>query len=148
MFAIQRAGCTSSRVIFLLVYVNLLSSEQSVTEEEIRELLTDYVEKQGCWGGRPAEKWPISKIEDCNVYIGTLETFIEERDVERLVKSYTGGAVDDKANGHVPGPWEIDMKHEFPLLFTSKKVVREKIPSSESVKTCGGTALDFHMLVC
>lgn len=113
------------------------SSEQSVTEEEIRELLTDYVERQGCWGGRPADKWPISKIEDCNVYIGTLETFIEERDVEKLVKSYTGGAVDDKADGHVPGPWEIDMRHEFPLLFTSKKVARQKIPSSESVKTCG-----------
>lgn len=134
--------------MFLLWNANWSGSEQSVTEEEIRELLTDYVEKQGCWGGRPAHKWPISKIEDCNVYIGTLETFIEERDVERLVKSYTGGAVDDGANGRVPGPWEIDMRHEFPLLFTPKKVARQKIPSSESVQTCGGTALNFHMWAC
>jgi hypothetical protein len=138
-------GCISLRVMLWLCTVNWLSSEQSVTEEEIRELLTDYVERQGCWGGRPADKWPISKIEDCNVYIGTLETFIEERDVERLVKSYTGGAVNDKADGHAPGAWEIDMRHEFPLLFTQKKLARQKIPSSESVKTCGGMALKFYM---
>ena len=144
MFVIQQA----LRVILLLCNVNWLSSEQSVTEEEIRELLTDYVEKQGCWGGRPAHKWPISKIEDCNVYIGTLETFIEERDVEKLVKPYTGGPVDDKANGSLPGPWEIDMRHEFPLLFTAKKVVHQKIPTSESVQTCGGMVLNLNMWVC
>lgn len=119
----------------------MLSSEQSATEEEIRELLTDYVEKQGCWGARPADKWPISKIEDCNVFIGTLETFIEERDVERLVKSYNGGPVDDKAassGGHAPGPWEIDMRHEFPLLFTPRKLARQRLPNSQSVQTCEG----------
>jgi len=117
-----------------------------VTEEEIRELLTDYVEKQGCWGGRPANKWSISKIEDCNVYIGTLETFIEERDMETRVKSYNGGSVDDKTSGHAPGPWEIDMRHEFPLLFTPRKLARQKMPSSESVQPCGGTGL-FNLYI-
>lgn len=112
-----------------------------MTEEEVRELLTDHIEKQGCWGGRPANKWPISKIEDCNVYIGTLETFIEERDVEKRVKPYNGGPVDDKAGGAAPGPWEIDMRHEFPYLFTPRKVARQKLPSSESVHTCEGTSL-------
>lgn len=112
--------------------------EQShVTEEEIREILTAYVEKQGCWGGRPANEWVISKIEDCNVYVGTLETFIEERDVERLVKPYTGGPVQDNSSKHVPGPWEIDMRHEFPLLFTTSKMVHQKIPSSVLVQPCG-----------
>lgn len=121
-----------------------------MSEEEIRELLTDHVGKQCCWGGRPASTWPINKIEDCDVYVATLETFIEERDVEtRVVKSYHGGPVDDKATGHVPGPWEIDMRHEFPLLFTPRKVARQKIPFSESVQTCEGmTQTCLHVCLC
>lgn len=127
--------------LFGVVVAN--SSEQWLTEEEIREILTDYVGKQGCWGGRPAHEWPIGKVEDCNVYIGTLETFIETRVVNNNVKSYSGGPVDGEGSGRrQQGPWEIDMRHEFPLLFTPKKEARLKVPHSESVQRCSGNTFN------
>ncbi|CAM6036733.1 unnamed protein product [Sphagnum compactum] len=111
-------------------------SVEGLHEEEIRELLTDYVDRYGCWGRRPAHKWSIEKVEDCNVFIGTLETFIEEREVVEQVKPYTGGQVDDNTGAHAPGPWEVDMRNEFPLLFISRKEAILKLPHSESVAKC------------
>lgn len=122
-----------------------MNSVQGLTDEEIRELLTDYVGRQGCWGARPAHEWPISKVEDCNVYIGTLETFIEEREVKKQVKPYSGGQVDDKSSGPPPGPWEVDMRHEFPLLFTPSKEARQKLLHSEAVERCPGATLATNM---
>eukprot|EP00250_Pteridium_aquilinum_P006262 c16218_g1_i1 orf=75-1403(+) len=113
-------------------------SVQVLEEEEIRELLMDHVGRHCCWGRSPARTWKILKIEDCNSYIGTLEMFIEERDVVDDVEPYAGGVVDGKDNGRVPGTWEVDMKEEFPLLFVSRKEVRTKLPHSEIVEKCQG----------
>jgi len=115
-----------------------MCSVEGLHEEEIRELLTDYVDRYGCWGRRPAHKWSIEKVEDCNVFIGTLETFIEEREVVEQVKPYTGGQVDDNTGARAPGPWEVDMRNEFPLLFISRKEAILKLPHSESVAKCPG----------
>ncbi|KAM1271864.1 hypothetical protein ACFX2I_032738 [Malus domestica] len=52
-------------------------------EVEIRELLIDHVGHRCCWGSRPARTLKIEKVEDCNVYVGTLDTFIEERETIR-----------------------------------------------------------------
>jgi len=49
-------------------------------EVEIRQLI-DHVGHHCCWASQPARRWKISAIEDCNVYVGTLETFIEEREI-------------------------------------------------------------------
>lgn len=113
-------------------------SVQVLEEEEIRELLLNYVSHHYCWGRSPARTWKIQKIEDCNSYIGTLETFIEERDVVDDVEPYGGGVVDGKDAGRVLGAWEVDMKGEFPLLFVSRKEARTKLPHSEVVEKCQG----------
>ncbi|OAE19380.1 hypothetical protein AXG93_698s1090 [Marchantia polymorpha subsp. ruderalis] len=88
----------------------------------------------------PAHKWPIKKVEDCNAYVGTLETFIEERDLTEDVEAYTGDAYASKEYGRAPGAWEVDMRDEFPLLFTPRKEARLKLPFSQRVENCGDVA--------
>lgn len=111
-------------------------SVQVLEEQEIRELLIDRVGHHFCWGGQPARSWSIQKIEDCNSYSGTLETFIEERDVIDEVEPYAGGTVDEKDSGRALTAWEVDMKAEFPLLFVSRKEARKTLPHSEVVERC------------
>jgi DnaJ-class molecular chaperone len=48
--------------------------------------------------------------------------------------------IDGKESGPEPGPWELDMKSEFPLLFVSRKEARLKVPHSEAVEKCSGCA--------
>ncbi|KAI4354628.1 hypothetical protein L6164_003477 [Bauhinia variegata] len=105
-------------------------------EVEIRELLIDHVGHRCCWGSRPARTWKIHAVEDCNVYVGTLDTFIEERETIRETKPYPGGKIDGKDNGPELGIWELDLRSQFPVLFIPHKEVREKIPHSEVIEKC------------
>eukprot|EP00252_Welwitschia_mirabilis_P011393 TRINITY_DN25625_c0_g1_i1.p1 TRINITY_DN25625_c0_g1~~TRINITY_DN25625_c0_g1_i1.p1 ORF type:complete len:420 (+),score=51.80 TRINITY_DN25625_c0_g1_i1:148-1407(+) len=116
----------------------LFGRGQGLDEVEIRELLIDHVGHRFCWGSMPARRWHIHAIEDCNSYVGTLETFIEEREVVSDVEPYMGGDIDGKDHGYEPGPWELDLRSEFPLLFVSRKEARVKVPHSEAVKKCYG----------
>ncbi|KAK3135897.1 hypothetical protein QOZ80_5BG0424910 [Eleusine coracana subsp. coracana] len=95
----------------------------TLDEVEIRQLLIDHVGHRCCWGGRPARTWKITSIEDCNVYVGTLETFIEERDVVTKKEPYESGKIDGRDKGPVPGVWELDLRSEFPLLFVPEKEI-------------------------
>ncbi|KAK9289762.1 hypothetical protein L1049_007921 [Liquidambar formosana] len=61
---------------------------QTLDEIEIRELLIDHVGHRCCWGSRPARTWKIQAVEDCNVYVGTLETFVEERETVKEREPY------------------------------------------------------------
>ncbi|KAF8687396.1 hypothetical protein HU200_043086 [Digitaria exilis] len=105
-------------------------------EVEIRQLLIEHVGHRCCWGSRPARKWKITSIEDCNVYVGTLETFIEERDIVTKKGPYESGIIDGRDNGPVLGVWELDLRSEFPLLFVPEKEVMVKIPHSEVIEKC------------
>ena len=107
-------------------------------EVEIRQLLIDHVGHRCCWGSRPARTWNITSIEDCNVYVGTLETFIEERDIVTKKEPYESGKIDGRDKGPVLGVWELDLRSEFPLLFIPEKEVMVKIPHSEVVEKCSG----------
>ncbi|XP_038883262.1 protein SSUH2 homolog [Benincasa hispida] len=109
---------------------------QILDEVEIRELLIDHVGHRCCWGSRPARRWKISAVEDCNVYVGTLDTFIEERDVIKETEPCRGGSIDGRNNGPELGIWELDLKSEFPLLFVPSKESRKRIPHSETVEKC------------
>lgn len=108
---------------------------------EIRQLLIDHVGHRCCWGSRPARTWRISAIEDCNVYVGTLETFIEERETVRDTVPCPGGKIDGKDNGPELGIWELDLRSEFPVLFVPHKETRTKIPNSEAIEKCSGMEL-------
>ncbi|KAL5202508.1 hypothetical protein ABZP36_013460 [Zizania latifolia] len=119
------------------VYQPSQDSRRDVLDEvEIRQLLIDYVGHRFCWGSRPARTWKITSIEDCNVYVGTLETFIEERDTVTEKEPYEGGKIDGRDKGPVLGVWELDLRSEFPLLFVPEKDVMVKIPHSEAIEKC------------
>lgn len=107
---------------------------------EIRELLIDHVGHRCCWGSRPARTWKIQAVEDCNVYVGTLDTFIEEREIIKETEPYPGGSIDGKDKGPELGIWELDLRSQFPFLFVPYREVREKIPHSEVIEKCSGCA--------
>lgn len=111
---------------------------QVLDEVEIRELLIDHVGHHFCWGSRPARTWRIHAVEDCNVYIGTLDTFIEERETIRVTVPYVGGKIDGRDSGPELGIWELDLRSEFPVLFIPHKESRAKIPHSETIEKCSG----------
>ncbi|KAJ4704529.1 protein SSUH2-like [Melia azedarach] len=113
---------------------------QILDEVEIRELLIDHVGHRCCWGSRPARTWKIHAIEDCNVYVGTLETFIEERETITETEPYLGGNIDGKDNGPVLGTWELDLRSQFPVLFVTHQETQVKIPHSETLEKCSGCA--------
>lgn len=109
---------------------------QILDEVEIRELLIDHVGHHCCWGSRPARTWKIHAVEDCNVYIGTLDTFVEEREIISETEPYPGGNIVGGDKGPELGIWELDLRSEFPVLFTPYKETRAKIPHSEKIEKC------------
>ncbi|KAH9621708.1 hypothetical protein KSS87_000754 [Heliosperma pusillum] len=111
---------------------------QVLDEAEIRELLMDYVGHRCCWGSRPARTWKIQMVEDCNVYVGTLDTFMEEREIIREKVPYNGGKIDGKDAGLELGVWELDLRAQFPVLFIPEKETRTKVPHSEAIEKCSG----------
>ncbi|XP_078178011.1 chaperone protein dnaJ-like protein isoform X2 [Carex rostrata] len=105
-------------------------------EVEIWQLLISHVGHRCCWGSGPARRWKITSIEDCDVYVGTLETFIEERETVEEKEPYLGGKVDGADKGPLLGIWELDLRAHFPQLFIPDKEVKFKIPHSEAVHKC------------
>lgn len=99
----------------------------------------DHVGHHCCWGSRPARTWKIQAVEDCNVYVGTLDTFIEERETIIEREPYLGGTIDGTAKGHELGLWELDLRLEFPVLFIPYQEKRMKIPHSETIGKCSGS---------
>lgn len=121
-------------------YTSKEYGREILDEVEIRQLLIDHVGHRCCWGSRPARRWKICAIENCNVYMGTLETFIEEREFIRETEPYLGGKIDGKDKGPELGIWELDLRSEFPLLFVPHKETKVKIPHSEAIEKCSGCA--------
>ena len=111
---------------------------QVLDEVEIRELLIDHVGHRCCWGSRPARTWKIQVVEDCNVYVGTLDTFMEEREVIKERMPFLGGSIDGQDNGPELGIWELDLRSQFPVLFIPEKETRMKVPHSEAIEKCSG----------
>ncbi|KAJ1690279.1 hypothetical protein LUZ63_014434 [Rhynchospora breviuscula] len=108
----------------------------ALDEVEIRQLLISHVGHRCCWGSGPARRWKITSVEDCNVYVGTLETFFEERDTVIEKEPYLGGEIDGADKGQQVGIWELDLRAFFPELFIPDKEIRIKIPHSEAVHKC------------
>uniref|UniRef100_A0A453AVW1 Uncharacterized protein n=1 Tax=Aegilops tauschii subsp. strangulata TaxID=200361 RepID=A0A453AVW1_AEGTS len=116
-------------------------------EVEVRQMLIEHVGHRCCWGSRPARTWKITSIKDCcDVYVGTLETFIEQRDTIFEREPYHGGEVDGRDKGPVLGVWELDLRSEFPPLFVPEKEVRFKIPHSEFTEKCSAVESRWCLL--
>ncbi|XP_072959790.1 uncharacterized protein [Typha angustifolia] len=117
-------------------YTSKEFGREILDEVEIRQLLIDHVGHRCCWGSRPARRWKICAIEDCNVYVGMLESFIEEREAITEKEPYLGGKIDGRDKGPELGIWELDLRSEFPYLFIPHKEVRVKVPHSEAIEKC------------
>ena len=78
--------------------------------------------------------------------VGTLETFIEERDIVTKKEPYESGKIDGRDKGPVLGVWELDLRSEFPLLFIPEKEVMVKIPHSEVIEKCSGIMSYFTFI--
>lgn len=111
---------------------------QVLDEIEIRELLIDHIGHRCCWGSRPARTWKIRAVEDCNVYVGTLDTFIEEREALTQTVPFTGGNFNGKKHGSAPELWQLDLRSQFPTLFVPYKETQAPVPNSETVDKCTG----------
>ncbi|RAL39286.1 hypothetical protein DM860_002819 [Cuscuta australis] len=111
---------------------------QVLDEVEIRELLIDQVGHRCCWGSRPARTWKIHAVEDCNVYAGTLDTFMEERETTTETEPYFGGSIEGHDKKPEVGLWELDLRSEFPVFFTPYKESRIRVPHSEIIGKCPG----------
>ncbi|XP_075517288.1 uncharacterized protein LOC142551776 [Primulina tabacum] len=112
---------------------NAANIQRPVLDEvEIRELLIDHVGHRCCWGSRPARTWKIHAVENCNVYV--------ERDVKTENEPYLGGDIDGKDKGPELRVWELDLRSEFPVLFTPHKETRTIIPHSELIENCSECA--------
>ena len=109
-------------------------------EIEIRELLIDHIGHRCCWGSRPARTWKIRAVEDCNVYVGTLDTFVEEREALTQTVPFNGG---NFKHGSAPELWQIDLRSQFPTLFVPYKETRVPVPHSETVDKCTGKTLSY-----
>jgi len=89
-------------------------------------------------------KLSCSDLEDsCHrrlhcLYIGTLETFIEERETIRETEPYQGGNIDGKDTAPELGVRELDLRSQLDVLFISHKETRTKVPRSEIVEKCTG----------
>lgn len=129
--------CIHFCAFFHFLISNCLS-RQILDEVEIRELLIDHVGHRCCWGSRPAQTWKIHAVEDCNVYVGTLDTFTEERETITKWEPNLGAGIDEKDKGPELGIWELDLRSEFPPLFTQNKESRATIPHSEAIVKCSG----------
>lgn len=70
------------------------------------------------------------------MYVGTLETFIEEREIISEREPYLGGEIDGNDKGQQLGLWELDLRSEFPLLFVPHKESRTNVPHSEAKEKC------------
>uniref|UniRef100_A0A164T0N7 Uncharacterized protein n=1 Tax=Daucus carota subsp. sativus TaxID=79200 RepID=A0A164T0N7_DAUCS len=138
VFCVLYVALNFTEVVPLFMNFLLVSciGRQTLDEVEIRELLIDHVGHRCCWGSRPARAWKISAVEDCNVYVGTLETFVEERETTVESEPYLSGKKLQKDKDLELGIWELDLRSEFPVLFTPYKESRTQIPHSESIVKC------------
>ncbi|KAA3465407.1 protein SSUH2-like protein isoform X2 [Gossypium australe] len=145
-FTVDRFYCMSKSKLFLTkILTQQIMAHTPMIFREIRELLIDHISHRCCWGSRPARTWRIHAVEDYNVYVGTLETFLEEREVIRETEPYLGGKIDGKDNSPELGIWELDLRSQFPVLFVPYKKTRVKIPHSEAIEKCS-VVLSFDLM--
>lgn len=70
--------------------------------------------------------------------MGTLDTFIEEREALTQTVPFTGGDFNGKQHGSEPELWKLDLRSQFPTLFVPYKETQVPVPNSETVEKCTG----------
>nr|XP_026695861.1 protein SSUH2 homolog isoform X2 [Ciona intestinalis] len=109
------------------------SNFKSITSEEAKEALLEYVSQECCYGKGAAKDMDIKDIQSTSAFHYTLETFTEGRTTKWHYVPYSGGFVDGPHNGPAPGPWDIQSNATALFKTEVKKV---EIPHTASVRAC------------
>ncbi|KAJ4733767.1 chaperone protein dnaJ-like protein [Rhynchospora pubera] len=102
-------------------------------EAEVRQLLMDHVGHRYCSVSEPARKGQIVFLENFFAYVGTLETFIEERETVIEKEPYVSGLY--AGEGLQYDIWELDVNADSPQMFVEKDL-RFTLPHTEVVQLC------------
>lgn len=105
----------------------------TITEQDAREALLNYVSQNCCYGKGAAEDLKFTDLKSTSAFHYTLETFGEGRSTCWAYEPYTGQMIDGPQNGTAPGPWDIAASP--PSLFQDY-VQHFEVPHTASVKPC------------
>ncbi|XP_005089285.1 protein SSUH2 homolog [Aplysia californica] len=108
-----------------------IESVPTISEEEARDALIQFVSEHCCYGKGPAEEMKFNDLNSSSAFHYTLETFGEGRSTKWAREPYKGQPV--VVNGPPPGPWDIQAPP--PAMFKTTKLDIE-VPNTASVKPC------------
>ncbi|RVE72620.1 hypothetical protein OJAV_G00039270 [Oryzias javanicus] len=104
----------------------------SLTEEEAREALENFVSEQCCYGSDPVKEAVITNMEPCNTFRYRLETFTESRNAEQAQKPHEG-EVADFYTQPAPQPWEVQAT---PTKLFTDEIKEIRVPFTSTVQDC------------
>lgn len=111
-----------------------IENVNTLTEEEIRDIVIDFANRSCCYGVKPAKKMRIVGIEPECAYHYVLETYTESRETAWVTEPFTDQLIDGPMNGPAPSPWEIQIKPKFSPFQDGHMCL--EVPHTASVKTC------------
>ncbi|KAF8764545.1 Protein SSUH2 like protein [Argiope bruennichi] len=104
-----------------------------LSEEEVRDAVTQYASENCCYGSKPAREMKVKEIEMMSAFHYKLETFAEKRESAWKFEPYTGQSIDGPANGPAPSPWDVTVPPSDYFKDGKKKV---EVPHTAFVKPC------------
>jgi len=104
-----------------------------IKEEECREALLKFVDKNCCYGKGAATEMTFEKITASTAFRYILESYCERRTTKNKDTPYLRDGVDGPDQGTPPGVWEMECQCK--KLFKDE-TCEIKIPHTEVVKNC------------
>ncbi|XP_051777465.1 protein SSUH2 homolog isoform X1 [Erpetoichthys calabaricus] len=104
----------------------------SLSHDEAKKALHDYVASKCCYGKDPVEQSEITNLVAHNTYRYRLETFTESRTPEWAEEPFKGQQVDANIQPP-PAPWNVPV--DVPQFFKAGKR-SIKVPYTSSLKPC------------
>ncbi|XP_071138146.1 protein SSUH2 homolog isoform X1 [Mytilus edulis] len=110
-----------------------ISNVPTITEQEARDALLEFVADNCCYGKKAAEDLNFNDLKSSSAFHYTMESFTEARSTEWAYEPYTGQTIDGPHNGPAPGPWDIQSK---PSQLFKNEARRIEVPHTASIKPC------------
>ncbi|CAL1537493.1 unnamed protein product [Lymnaea stagnalis] len=108
-----------------------IRSGATITEDQAREAIIEFVSEHCCYGKGPALEMKINDLQSSSAFHYTLETFGEGRSTKWTCQPYMGEGI--VVSGSPPGAWDIQAQP--PAMFQTNKLEVE-VPNTASVKPC------------
>ncbi|XP_005099980.2 protein SSUH2 homolog [Aplysia californica] len=108
-----------------------IESVPTITEDQARSALLQFVSEDCCYGKRPAVEMKLNELKSSSAFHYTLETFGEGRSTKWTYEPFNGQHV--AMTGPPPGPWDVPARP--PQMFHTAKLDIE-VPNTASVKPC------------